>query len=480
MQKGCNMNVLSSKIGINKKENAEFLQVASISFLVILISFLLFYLNLVPTWLTNDDVGMSMRTHGYGSFIDKELPVLIFSSPIWGWLVKHIPAVGGVWGYTWGAIFTLFFTSWFLLFCLLRNGHGFIFSCCLIILIYALPMISPQFTLNSGLACMAAFLSIVSYENEKRKIYLVLFLLFSFVGYLIRANEFLFVVAVTAVLFPWRLLVKDKQLLITCSVLIFSLSAFYMIAVTSMSSDKWKGFKDLKYYRILFTDYHVGNNLAEQQELLDLHGYSTNDLELLKRFFFVDPTLADPDRLKYLLKDVNKNPISFSNIKEGLNNIGKILGNDKIRIFVVLGLLLAIGLLQKRLLLAYFILFGLICFFGIAGRSGQFRVYYSTFCLLAVLPLIFCNREEVNVYLKRCSFAILLFGIITGYQGIIQKSRLNELRIKNYISEFKKLPMIETPYVWGGGFLMNMCFIFFKMICKYSTNLSFIRSRVIP
>lgn len=52
-----------------------------------------------PRWETNDDVGMSMVAHGYGIAAIGS-PNLIFSNVVWGYLVRLIPQIDGVLGYS--------------------------------------------------------------------------------------------------------------------------------------------------------------------------------------------------------------------------------------------------------------------------------------------------------------------------------------------------------------------------------------------
>lgn len=49
-----------------------------------------------PRWVTNDDVGMSMVAHGYG-IAAVDMPNLVFSNVIWGYLVRVIPQINGYW-----------------------------------------------------------------------------------------------------------------------------------------------------------------------------------------------------------------------------------------------------------------------------------------------------------------------------------------------------------------------------------------------
>jgi hypothetical protein len=69
------------------------------AFVIALIYLFVLYHFISPRWETNDDVGMSMVAHGYGVALTGS-PNLVFSNVLWGYLVRAIPQIHGVLGYS--------------------------------------------------------------------------------------------------------------------------------------------------------------------------------------------------------------------------------------------------------------------------------------------------------------------------------------------------------------------------------------------
>ena len=76
-----------------------------------------------PTWETNDDVAMSMVAHGYG-LATIGTPHLIFSNIIWGYIVRAIPEINGVLGYSIATLGVLIIIGTVILISLNRLGVG--------------------------------------------------------------------------------------------------------------------------------------------------------------------------------------------------------------------------------------------------------------------------------------------------------------------------------------------------------------------
>jgi hypothetical protein len=124
----------------------------------------LFCLAFDPTYQSNDDVGMSMIAHGYG-LVAYGSPNLVFSNVLWGYVVRAIPTVNGVLGYSLATMVTLLVFGWATLYFLLRLGVRYFLGLPVVVLLLLTPTLFPQFTINAGLLSVAAILGWQAYAR---------------------------------------------------------------------------------------------------------------------------------------------------------------------------------------------------------------------------------------------------------------------------------------------------------------------------
>ncbi len=79
-------------------------------------------LTVSPRWETNDDVAMSMVAHGYG-LAAYGSPNLLFSNVLWGYLVRTLPTIHGVFGYSMATLGVLTLVSAAIIHSLVRLGR---------------------------------------------------------------------------------------------------------------------------------------------------------------------------------------------------------------------------------------------------------------------------------------------------------------------------------------------------------------------
>ena len=137
-----------------------------------------------PRWETNDDVGMSMIAHGYG-IAAVGMPNLVFSNVVWGYLVRIIPQINGVLGYSIAAIGILVSVGMVMLLASRKFRFGWLVSLPLLILLLARPVLFPQFTINAGLLTVGAVVCWHLYGQQENRLALLGGCLLSFFCYLV-------------------------------------------------------------------------------------------------------------------------------------------------------------------------------------------------------------------------------------------------------------------------------------------------------
>ncbi|NOU00421.1 MAG: hypothetical protein HOO95_02435 [Gallionella sp.] len=411
------------------------------------------YLTFEPRFETNDDVMMSMIAHGYG-IAAYGSPQLVYSNVLWGYLIRSIPSINGILGYSIATILVLLVIGWVMLFILLRLGKGYLLSLLLTTLVIAYPALFPQFTMNAGLLTVTAILGWQLFAKFGRKRDLGVACLLAFFGYLIRDSEFFLVMCVASPLLPWTILRKQRQMQIAFLLLGTAIVMSAVFDHWSYQKPEWQQFKEFNTVRIPFTDYGAGEHIKRHPEITSRQGFSTNDIDLLSNWFFIDPKIANPIALSAMLKELGPLPIQEGSIQSGLKSI-ELLNTPALVSLLVLALFLFMLLPRRQTTFVWGLC--LLAFFtmGILGRPGISRVYFPLISLLLIIPIYLGSYTS-----KIRQYIILLVFIAWAVNAYLitplafwNKQWAQQVQKDTY--NLSKEPTV----IWGGG--------------KFGTNIGF-------
>ena len=404
-----------------------------------------------PFWETNDDVAMSMIAHGHG-IAAYSSPHLIFSNVLWGYLASALPPVNGVVGYSWLTLTMLFIAVWSMLYFLGRLETNRFLAFGAVLLIAARAVCFPQFTIVAGLLTVSAVMGWITYAKTSSLHILLAATLLGFAGFLIRDQEFFFVMLVALPLLPWRILIKDKRFMVSVAVLICCALAATLVDRQSYKSESWQAFQKFNPVRVQFTDYGAGDFIKSRFDLKDHFKYSNNDLDLLANWFFVDTTITDPDKLGEMLKERNLSTrlSENNNFRSGLQGGKHALTSlaDPYILPLEIALLGLLFLTSRRWQMAgatgIFLL--AIIAVGLLGRPGIFSVYYPAIALLVVSPLLLGNAKRPAVITRAAAFVILAFACITAFKHIVPENRFASAYNKLVQKDVAKLKANENNF----------------------------------
>ena len=426
---------------------------ALISFLLVATFIVSLCLAFVPCWERNDDVAMSMIAHGYG-LAAYGSPHLIFSNVLWGYLVRTIPTINGVLGYSLATMAVLLVFGWATLYFLFRLGTGYLLGLLAISLLIALPTLIPQFTVNAGLLTVSAVIGWQVYARLGGIVSLVIACLLAFVGYLIRYQEFFLVLGVALPFLPWRAFRERRQMQIAFLLLALAIASASAFDRWSYSGPEWQHFEEFNSARIPFTDYGAGKHLQQHPEIMVGHGYTQNDIDLLGDWFFVDPQIADFTSLNTMLAELGALPMQEGSIQSGFAGIKALF------VPVLLPLLLSALLLlvmMPRWSVASAWILCLIAFFamGVMGRPGALRVYVPLVSLLLVAPLAFGKYGEGA---RQWVAALTLAAACTGSAYLLMPSALSSKQwVRQVLHDIHGLPTRPIAS-WGEDFPYELAF----------------------
>lgn len=406
------------------------------------VSLIALYLVFNPCFETNDDIGMSMVVHGYG-IAAYGVPQLIFSNVIWGYLIRLIPEINGIFGYSLATIAILFVIGWALLYFLLRLGINYFVSILVVTLLLLRPMLIPQFTINAGLLTLAAVLGWWVYARFKEDGSLYVASLLAFLSYLIRNQEFFLVLAIALPLFPWRELHKQWKLKMTVLLLVVVIALGATVDHWSYSGPEWQPFLKLNWTRALFTDFGAGEHLKQHLEIITRHHYSKNDINLIERWFFVDPRITNIKSLNDMLSELKPLPLQ-GNFQLGLMAI-KMLGSPILMPLLLPALLLFLLAPRRSIALSWVLLLVATFTMGVMGRPGIIRVYIPMLSLLVVAPLKFESiRDGKQAQITLVFFIACIANTFLLMPEVIQRDKIVQ-EVRPYV---QSLPRRSTV-VWG-------------------------------
>jgi len=415
--------------------------------------------------MTNDDAAMSMRAHGYGSF-DYGSPYLIFSSVLWGYIVRLIPTVYGVLGYSIAMYSVLCLSAALTAFFLVRLGVNRGRSAIITFSAYFIAFTLPQFSITSGLLAATGFLALQSYKERRYTYYLIAFVLLCFLSFIIRWNQFLFICIIAFPLIFSPSLTRDRIFLGFAFILASSLYLSYTVEKHAYDRPEWREFRDFNDARVPFSDYGMSDRLSGTAAARRL-GYSDNDLALLKQWFFVDVNIAHPSALRELTTSISLGP--DQNIRDHLHDgYRSVVGVVKDRKSVWLTALIGLALLfhrSRRIFISMCVLLSILFYIGFSGRPVPLRVYYPGLVLIAFFSVLYYSGtgrsptrpKELRhlLHLTSPKVAIQLFATVLsalyGPYSVAIESKAKYGTAQNFRDDFMELAP-QLLITWGGHF----------------------------
>lgn len=355
--------------------------------LAVLLPVLAVCLARLPRWESNDDVGMAMLAHGYG-MADAGSPHLVFSNVVWGHIVRSLPSIGGIDGYALAAFGALVLAGTGLLYGLVCLGHGWVLAGCMAALVLVKPVLLPQFTITAGLLTVAGVVCFRVHGANGRTPMLWAGTAMWFLGCLVRSHEFLLVVFMALPLLPWGAWrTRWHAPAQACGLLAAALLASAFLDWQAYTGPEWRDFNDLNLVRAAFTDFGAGNHLKTLPDLLARHGYSPNDIDLLARWFFADPHVANPEALRSMLSESGMAPLRDGGWASGWAGLRALWHPD---LLPALATALLLGFLrpQRSVASSWLLCMTAVFLLGLLGRPGVLRVYVPLLALLAIAPLL--------------------------------------------------------------------------------------------
>lgn len=387
---------------------------------------------------------MSMISGGYGQMHDDSF-LLYHSSVIIGFISSKLPYILGIAPYNYINLGMLFFNFISLNELLNKINKKFYPNLFIAYASSLFILIRPTFTTIAGHLCVVGMLSIYFYNSNKDRKYLIFGLILLLSASFIRDEMVIFFLAFAGIILIQSLVKNKKDFILigTIFLIIFGLSQF--INRNQYSDESLKDLKEFASVGYHILDYNADKHILQNSEVMLRNDYSSNDINLIRNWFFVDSYLSDPLRLDALLDDTKwRGPISNFNSKESILSSINLLSNYPLNFMFISAIIITFLANRNRTLKILWLFFVLALFVGtIIGRQLAY-VYVPLLTFLFLFSYLQTNKTtSVTRYLiYSLSVTIILTTLFEN------KSNKETIKKVNLTYESIKL---DKLWVIGGG-----------------------------
>lgn len=397
-----------------------------------------------PKWETNDDVAMSMVAHGYG-IADHGSDHLFFSNVLWGFIVRSLPSIDGILGYSIATLLSLALASAATAYFLLRLGVRPIVATLALTIVFMRPILIPQFTETAGLLGISAVLGVQAFCCRGSVYDLVAASCLAFLAYLIRDLELALVIALALPLLPWRKLAASRSVRLTGALLLICIAGAAIADARAYSSPEWQVFRQQNLARAPLTDFGAARFILERPGLMQRHGLSANDVRLVSNWFFVDPKLSNPELLRSLVSEIPAQTIVERNLASSLATLVSVPRTPVLLVLTYVGIVLLMILLRPRLFAVWALFFAAIFALTVVGRPPPARVCFPLLALLIMAAVAMQSR--LPRWRRLTLAAALLAGAVYNAWDLVHEVKASDRAIA--LARLQKFNSPGPTFVWG-------------------------------
>jgi hypothetical protein len=407
-----------------------------------------------PIFDTNDDVHLSMIAHGYG-IASGGSPRLVYSNVVWGYFIRLVPQTRGVLGYSLITLGIPVVVGAVVLRSVLATGIGIAGAIAVLTLVVARAVLIPQYTINAGLLMVAAVVCWHRYDQQGPggRLALCAGCLLAYCSFLVRSEGFLLVVGVALPLLPWRSFWLRRDAKVALILLLMAIGASSLLAHLAYRGAVWTEFNRFNAVRGPYNDYGAAEHLERKPEILRRYGYTANDVDLIADWFFEDPTIADPDKLRSMLRELG--PLAFQPgaLDKAWKGVSELWSSDELLPIVLAAVVLAVMRPRWRIFAVWTLCLAALFTLGLLGRPGVTRVYIALVGLLLLAPYLHHGEGLLDGGKVRRWTVI---GVILVAAFFNARTVLGNSRYLRHWSEHVRAGLRDFPsdgvVVWGGNF----------------------------
>ncbi|HAH07203.1 MAG TPA: hypothetical protein DCM05_11895 [Elusimicrobia bacterium] len=441
-------------------------------------------LAITPVYETPDDVGMTMRAFGFGTFAEGS-PYLIYSHYALGMVIRRLAGILGVSAYGWHtylAILAASILSNYALLRLLLDRRSLTVTASLNMLILSPVCARPQFTIVAGMLAISAGLLMLSCHLKRPEarlasiLILVVALAAGFYGYLIRPYSFYMIclVAAAGTLLTEPFVWSSRTKRILMIFLLFALGSWGLSTLEAMSysSDpRWLEFTRARWARKSFYGYNRVRYSPGYQEAFAKVRWTENDLLMIKDWFFMHQPTYRAETLESLLREFPIHRQLPANLPTIYRTATMLLRNHYLFIGLLALILLILAMpppARWRILLLSSVSMAVFAGIHLLGRFPFFRIYFPNLILLLYCSAIgyihsFSSNAEKPAFFTSNpnSLLLLLCALALSQTGLVLHQNLrNSARVLAVRADVLLLdPRPDQLFVvWGNALPLEWAF----------------------
>jgi hypothetical protein len=451
-----------------------------ISASIITLSLLLIIIfKFTPVFETNDDVGMTMMSAGFG-ISSQPSTHLIFSHILLGKLLYILPEIAGIVPYSLHIYFGILLASLVTNFAILRleTGYRALALLALLNMLIFLPiMVRPQFTIVAALLSSTSVLLVISLyllrpvNNKKLFIGVCLAILIGLYGLLTRKEAFIQIIIISApislFIFPRNLsTIVKKHIPIALTILLIIIVLHYLNQLSYRDNAAWQSYYEINSLRARFTDFKLVTYSPDNKHLFDTVGWKENDFEMIRNWFY-QHEIFNHNNLSFI---VNHFPIK-NHIMSNFQNIAlipKLCFQNKNLFYMLLVLTILSIVLSSHsrrcIGMSFIVLVTLLVLIHLFGSEFKYRVYFGGVAFMVFFALLLYafelsnTRYSLNPPLHQWFYPIihliLVSLVVLQTNSLLLENERNVEKIHLVRNDVKLLqPSPEQLFViWGGDF----------------------------
>ncbi len=295
-------------------------------------------------------------------------------------------------------------------------------------------IISLQFTTTAALLALSGLCALLIWFEkwDERKIYLFAAFFLFFLSAVLRGVSFelIFALSLSTVISVFMTTKQVRRSLIATIILIAAFAANSMLMWINnryYAETGWQGFYRLNSARAFFSDYPDRKLPQESMQKIRRElGWSTNDLEMIRLFFFIDKNVFSAETMEAAAAVIPPNKLQ---LKQILQVLEKIFSNPLIwpAIFTVAfgSIFLDLERFNRKSLLIQGI--AVFCLSIVLINRIPPRIYFSIAAYLVAVVLIFVDERKINTIVQN------LFQTRKGRAFVISATILGIFALACYI-----------------------------------------------
>jgi hypothetical protein len=385
-----------------------------------------------------------MISGGYGQMNDDSF-LLYHSSVIIGFISSKLPYILGIAPYNYINLGLLVFNFISLNELLNKINKKFYSNLFIAYAPSLFILIRPTFTTIAGYLCVVGTLSIYFYHSNKDRKYLIFGLTLFLSASFIRDEMVIFFLAFAGIILIQSLVKNKKDFILigTVFLIIFGLSQF--INRQQYGVESLMDLRKFEEVRYPIVDYNADKHILQNSEVMLRNDYSSNDINLIRNWFFVDSYLSSPSRLDNLLNETQwRGPLSNFNSNESILSSISLLRNYPLNFIFISAIIMTFLANKNRTLKILWLFFILALFVGaIIGRQLAY-VYFPLLIFLFLFSYLQINKTRpiIRYLIYSLSVSIIFTTLF--------ENRSNKATIKKVNLTYESIKQ-DKLWVIGGG-----------------------------